>query len=266
MQKDHGLVENLFGRVGVEHLGAVLQITLDRPEKLNAVSRQMARELDKVVAEINANDAIRCVVITGAGSRAFCAGTDVKQLDEFDDAWNFRNREDYCKSIRQIAKPVIAAINGYALGGGLEMALSCDIRLAAATAQFGAPEIKLGWIGGGGMAQMLSRAAGPSNASFMLMTGDPISAEQALQWGLVTEVCDPDMLVPRAIAVAEVIASRAPIAAEMAKLNIDAAANMPARQATQYELDLQAICFSSQDAAEGRSAFKQKRAPVFRRK
>lgn len=254
------------GRITALRQGRVLQLTLDRPAKLNAVSRQMARQLEALVAEINTDDEVRCVVLTGAGERAFCAGTDIRQLDEFDDAWNFRNREDYCMSVRRISKPVIAAINGYALGGGLEMALSCDIRLAAATAQFGAPEIKLGWIGGGGMAQLLSRSAGTSNASLMLMSGDAIPAGKALAWGLVSEVMEPAELMARSMALAETIASRAPIAAEMAKLNVEAAANMPAKQATQYELDLQAICFATSDAAEGRAAFKQKRAPIFRRK
>lgn len=260
------MTEFEYGRIAVLRQGQVLQITLDRPHKLNAVSRQMARELEELVKEINGDDDIRCVVLTGSGERAFCAGTDVKQLDDFDDAWNFRNREDYCMSVRQITKPVIAAINGYALGGGLEMALSCDIRIAVSTAQLGAPEIKLGWIGGGGMAQMLSRSAGTSNAAIMLMTGDPIPASKALAWGLVSEVVESAYLLPRAMALAETIASRAPIAAEMAKLNVDAAANMPAKQATQYELNLQAICFASQDATEGRAAFKEKRSPVFRRK
>jgi enoyl-CoA hydratase/carnithine racemase len=246
--------------------GFVATLKFNRPESLNAVSREMARELEDATAECNSNDDIRCVIIVGEGERAFCAGTDIKQLDEFQDAWAFRNREDYCKSVRLIRKPVVAAINGYALGGGLEMALSCDVRLAARHAMLGAPEIKLGWIGGGGMAQMLQRSAGTSNAAFMLMTGDPISAEKALDWGLVSEVLPSDKLLSRAHEISATIASRAPIAAEMAKLNLEASANIPAQYATQYELDLQAICFSSADAVEGRAAFKEKRQPVFKRK
>lgn len=246
--------------------GFVATITFNRPQSLNAVSREMARELEAAIHECNTNDDIRCVVVTGEGERAFCAGTDIKQLDEFNDAWSFRNREDYCMSVRQTRKPVIAAINGYALGGGLEMALSCDIRLAADHAMLGAPEIKLGWIGGGGMAQMLQRSAGASNAALMLMTGDPISASKAVEWGLVSEVVPSQELLPRAQNLAATIASRAPIAAEMAKLNLDASSNIPAKYATQYELDLQAICFSSADAAEGRAAFKEKRSPIFKRK
>lgn len=245
--------------------GKIARITLNRPDKLNAVSLEMARQLEDVVATCNSDSDIRAVVITGAGQKSFCCGTDVKQLNQFTTAWDFRNREDYCMAIRQIQKPVICAINGYALGGGLEMALSCDIRIAAENAKLGAPEIKLGWIGGGGMATMLARSAGGSNAAFMLMTGDPIEAAKAQSWNLVSEVVPASALVQRAEEIAHIIASRAPIAAEHAKINLNNAANMSAVQATQYELDLQAICFSSEDASEGRAAFAEKRAPIFRR-
>lgn len=257
----------MTGTVDFHRDGMVGHITLNRPEKLNAVSLEMARLLETIVAECNRDSQIRAVVLTGAGTRAFCAGTDVSQLDQFgNNAWDFRNREDYCRSVRQIVKPVVCAINGYALGGGLEMALSCDVRLAAASARLGAPEIKLGWIGGGGMAAMLSRSAGTSNAAIMLMTGDPIDAETARQWHLVSEVLPAEALQARAAELARIIASRAPIAAEHAKINLHNAANMPAMQATQYELDLQAICFGTEDAAEGRRAFAEKRSPVFNRR
>lgn len=254
------------GTIDFERTDMVARITLNRPDKLNAVSLEMARMLEAVVDECNADSEIRAVVLTGAGDKAFCCGTDVKQLDQFSTAWDFRNREDYCMSIRQIQKPVVCAINGYALGGGLEMALSCDIRLAASTAKIGAPEIKLGWIGGGGMATMLARSAGASNAALMLMTGDPVDAPTAKDWGLVTEVLSASDLVPRAEEIARTIASRAPIAAEHAKINLKNAANMSAIQATQYELDLQTIAFATEDATEGRAAFEQKRSPVFRRR
>jgi enoyl-CoA hydratase len=165
-----------------------------------------------------------------------------------------------------LRKPSIAAVNGHALGGGLETALSCDIRIASSNAKFAAPEIKLGWIGGGGMAAFLAHSIGASNAALMLMTGDPIDAQRALGWGLVSEVVEPDALMPRARALAETIAARAPIAAETAKRNLTAAFSMPLEEAMAYERDLQTICFATQDALEGRAAFKEKRAPVFRRK
>lgn len=253
------------GSVDFQLEGVIATITLNRPEKLNAVSREMARQMEEAVARCNTED-IRAVIFTGAGERAFCAGTDVKQLDEFDTIWGLRNREDYCSAVRRIRRPVICAINGYALGGGLEMAMGADIRIASETAKIGAPEIKLGWIGGGGMAVHLSRSAGMSNAALMLMSGDPIDAETACKWGLVSEVCAPDALLPRAREIASAIAARAPIAAEHAKLNLDAAANMPADQAMRYELDLQTVAFATEDAKEGRKAFTEKRPPEFRRR
>ena len=246
--------------------GHVATLTLNRPQKLNSVTPEMARALIDAVARINDDDAIRCVVLTGAGEKAFCCGSDIRELDRYDTAWNFRNRADYCDAIRRLRKPAIAAVNGYAFGGGLETAMSCDVRICSDNAQFAAPEIKLGWIGGGGVAAFLSHAIGASNAALMILTGDPIDAHKALAWGLVSEVTPQDRLLERAQALAAVIASRAPIAAETAKLNLAAAHALPVEQAIAYERDLQTICFATQDAAEGRAAFKQKRPPVFRRK
>lgn len=246
--------------------GHVATLTLHRPQKLNSVTPEMASALVAAVARINADDAIRCVVLTGAGEKAFCCGSDIRELDRYDTAWNFRNREDYCDAIRRLRKPAIAAVNGYAFGGGLETAMSCDIRICSENAQFAAPEIKLGWIGGGGVAAFLSHAIGPSNAALMILTGDPIDAHKALAWGLVSEVLPQDRLLARAQELAAIIASRAPIAAETAKLNLAAAHALPVEQAIAYERDLQTICFATEDAAEGRAAFKEKRAPAFRRK
>lgn len=246
--------------------GPVAILMLNRPQKLNAVTPEMSAAIIAHVKRCNDDDAIRVVIVTGAGPRAFCAGSDIRELDSYDTAWNFRNRPDYCDAIRRLLKPSIAAVNGYALGGGLETAMSCDIRIAATNAMFAAPEIKLGWIGGGGMATYLAHSIGTSNAALMIMTGDPIDAAKALAWGLVSEVVEPGALLDRARALAGVIASRAPIAAETAKLNLSAAFTMPVEQAIQYERDLQTICFATEDAAEGRAAFKEKRTPVFRRR
>ncbi|MDH6268718.1 enoyl-CoA hydratase/carnithine racemase [Rhizobium sp. SG_E_25_P2] len=241
-------------------------ITLNRPQKLNAVTPEMADAIVAAVTECNDSDTIRCVIVTGVGERAFCAGSDIRELDTYETPWQFRNRPDYCDAIRALLKPSIAAVNGYAFGGGLETAMSCDIRLASDNAQFAAPEIKLGWIGGGGMAVHLAHAVGPSNAALMIMTGDPISAERALGWGLVSEVVSQAELMTRARTLAKTIAARAPIAAETAKLNLKAAFSMPVEKAIEYERDLQTICFATADATEGRAAFKEKRPPVFRRR
>jgi len=258
MSQDDALLFEVTGHVAV--------ITLNRPHKLNAVTPAMAEAVEAAIAEVDASDIIRCVVITGAGEKAFCAGSDISTLDQYQTPWDFRNRGDYCDAVRLCRKPTIAAVNGYALGGGLETAMSCDIRVASTNARFAAPEIKLGWIGGGGMAAGLVHSIGASNAALMILTGDTVDAETARQWGLVSEVVAPDALLARARAIAEVIASRAPIAAETAKLNLKAAHAMPYEKAVEYERDLQTICFATEDAAEGRAAFAEKRAPVFRRR
>lgn len=244
----------------------VATITLNRPDKLNAMTPQMAAALVAAVAECNASDTVRVLIVTGAGEKAFSAGSDISTLDAYATPWDFRNRQDYCDALRACRKPVIAAVNGYALGGGLETAMACDIRIASGNARFAAPEIKLGWIGGGGMAVGLAHSIGMSNAALMLYTGDMVSAEQALAWGLVSEVMPPDQLMARAQAIAATIAQRAPIAAETAKLNLRAAHQMPYDKAIEYERDLQAICFATADAAEGRAAFAERRAPDFRRR
>ena len=181
-------------------------ITLNRPQKLNAVTPEMADATIAAARRCNESDVIRCVIVTGAGDKAFCAGSDIRELDAYDTAWRFRNRPDYCDAIRALKKPSIAAVNGYAFGGGLETAMSCDIRIASTNAQFAAPEIKLGWIGGGGMTMHLAHSIGLSNAALMIMTGDPINAEKALAWGLVSEVTASDRLLARAREIAATIA------------------------------------------------------------
>ena len=246
--------------------GHIAIITIDRPEKLNSVTPEMSYALVEVIEWADAADEIRAIVLTGAGERAFCAGSDIRTLDTYPTPWDFRNRTDYCDAIRDARKPVIAAINGYAFGGGLETSLICDIRLASTTASFAAPEIKLGWIGGGGMATFLAHSIGPSNAAVMLMTGDPIDAETALRWGLVSELVEPERLLERAVELGRTIASRPPIAAETAKANLRAAFNMTQDEAMRYERDLQTVTFATADAHEGRAAFAEKRSGVFHRR
>lgn len=249
----------------LEIADGIAVITYNRPHKLNAMTPEMATKMREAVETCNTSDNVRAVVLTGTG-KAFCAGSDISELDRYETAWDFRNRPEYCDALRSLLKPSIAAINGYAFGGGLEMALSCDIRIAADGAKLAAPEIKLGWIGGGGMTALLAQSIGPSNAAMMIMTGDPVSTTQALEWGLVSEVIAPEDLMSRARGIAKTIASRAPIAAETARENLVAAFNMPLERAITYERDLQAVCFATDDAKEGRAAFAEKRLPVFRRR
>ena len=249
----------------VETSGHVATVRLDRPQKLNAVTQSMSDALVRIVRDLNDDPEVRAVVYTGTG-RAFSAGSDIATLDRYETPWEFRNRRDYCDALRELRKPVIAAVNGYAFGGGLEAALTCDIRIAADTASFAAPEVKLGWIGGGGMSVLLANSIGASNAALMLMTGDPVDAQRALAWGLISEVVPSEGLLARAQELAAVIASRPPIAAETAKATLRAAANLPQDQAIAYEREMQGIAFATEDAAEGRAAFAQKRPGVFRRR
>ncbi|MEV0345177.1 enoyl-CoA hydratase/isomerase family protein [Nonomuraea sp. NPDC050680] len=243
--------------------GPVAVITLNRPAKLNAITPEMAGALRACLDRVDADLAIRVAVLTGAGERSFCVGSDIRELDAYATPWEFRNRGDYGDAVRALRKPIVAAVNGYAYGGGLELAMACDIRLAATTATFAAPEIKLGWIGGSGQSALLAHAVGPGNAATMLLTGDPIDAARAKDWGLVTEVMPPEELLPAVRELAGKIAARPPIAAQTAKANLRAAYTMPLDQAIQYERDLQTVCFATADAAEGRAAFAARREPVF---
>jgi enoyl-CoA hydratase/carnithine racemase len=253
----------MTGSVRLETDGHVAVLILDRPDKLNALTGEMTAQLADHIGAVNQSPDVRAVVLTGAG-RAFCAGSDISELDDYATPWQFGLRDDYGDVLRTLRKPVIAAVNGHALGGGLELALACDIRIAARTATFAAPEIRLGWIGGSGQSALLAHCVGPSNAALMLLTGDPVDAATALRWGLVSDVVPADTLLDRARELAGVIASRAPVAAQTAKLNLRAAYEMPLTRAIDYERHLQTICFATSDAAEGRAAFAARRAPHFR--
>jgi enoyl-CoA hydratase len=242
---------------------SVATITMNRPEKLNAIATEMALQIGELAKRVNVDRNVRVVVLTGSGERAFCAGSDVNALDEFSTPWELRGRPGYTDYIRAIRKPVIAAVHGYAYGGGLELALSCDIRICSTSASFAAPEIKLGWSGGGGMSALLTRSIGPSNAGVMVLTGEPIDAVTAKSWGLVSEVYEAESLMPRALDLARAIARNAPIATEAGKVNLRATESIPVDQCIQYERDLQTFCFTTEDATEGRKAFAEKRAPIF---
>jgi enoyl-CoA hydratase/carnithine racemase len=253
----------MTGTVDIDVTDGIATITLNRPAKLNAVTKQMSADLLALVSRLDNDDAIRVAILTGTGARAFCVGSDVGEVGASPDPWEFRNRRDYCDALRAIRKPVIAAINGYAYGGGLELALSCDIRLASTTASFAAAEIKLGWIGGGGVSALLATSLAASDAALMLLTGDPIDANEAVRMGLVSRIHPPDALLPAAFDLARAIADRPPIAAQSAKANLLAARSMGLAAAIQYEREMQAICMATADAAEGRQAFAEKRPARF---
>lgn len=255
-----------MSNIDFEHDEYVATITMNRPEKLNTITPQMTKDLNDLINTCNSDVNIRVVILTGAGDRSFCAGSDVTELDTYRTDWEFRNRLDYCDAIRSIRKPVIAAVNGYAYGGGLELCLSSDIRIASETASFCAAEIKLGWIGGGGVSFYLTQNIGASNAAKMILTGEPIDAKQALEWNLLSDIYSAGDLLPAAKTLAGKIAANAPIAAETAKENIRAAYRMFADEAVKYERDLQTICMATEDATEGRNAFKEKRKAEFKGK
>lgn len=242
----------------------VASLVIDRPHKLNTMTPAMGKELMALVDEVNGDDAIRVVVLSGAGDRAFSAGSDVSVLDQYGTNWQLRNRIDYARAIWAMRKPVISKIRGYCIGGGLEMALMGDLRYCDTTAQFGAGEIKLGWHGGAGNTQLLPRAVGPGAALEMLLTGDLVNAEDALRIGLVQRVLDTDALDAFVSDMATRIANSAPIAAQLAKHLVRVSQSTSLDVGLAYENDTFTYCFTTADSDEGRRAFAEKRAPAFR--
>ena len=252
------------GRIRFEQDGRVGVLTLDRPAKLNAATRAMSTELLDLIPRIDDDPSVRAVVVTGAGDRAFSVGSDVGELDAYDGPWHFRNRRDYCDALRGLRTPVIAAVNGYAYGGGLELALSCDIRLAASTASFAAAEIKLGWIGGGGVTALLAASVAAGDVAMMLLTGDPIDADEALRVGLVSDVVPREELSALAQALAERVAANAPLSVRAAKVAGRAAAEHPIASGLTLERMLWALLATTEDRAEGRAAFRERRKPDYK--
>lgn len=249
------------GRIGHEVRDGVAWVTLDRPAKLNAITTEMTAQLASVVASVEIDPAVRVVVITGAGDRAFCAGSDIGTLEEYPTPAAFRRRTDYCDLVRGIRHPTIAMVNGLALGGGLEIALGADIRLASTGASFGAPEVKRGWIGGGGASQLLPRLVGYGWAARLLVSGETVDAEVALRIGLCEEVVPPDRLLGATEALARAIAGNAPLAVRAAKRALRAALESGLEAGMEVEEDLVEACLGSDDRHEGVAAFQERRAP-----
>jgi enoyl-CoA hydratase len=246
-----------------EQDGAVATITIDRPDKLNTVTPEMGRGFFELAARVNDDDSVRAVVLTGSGDRAFCAGSDVKALDDYGTNWQLRNRRDYNHALQSIRKPVVAAIRGYAIGGGLELALGCDVRVAGRSARLGAGEIRLGWHGGAGNTQLLPRLVGYGKALQLLLTGDLVDAEEAHRIGLVQEVVEDADVDGVAHELARRIARNAPIAVQLTKHLVRMAESTPLAVGLAYENDLFSYCFTTRDSAEGIAAFRDKREPNF---
>ena len=253
----------MTGHVELSASNGVGQIVLARPEKHNAITRDMALELRRICGEIDDNNEIRVATITGAGDRAFSAGSDLNALADISDVWAFRNRVEYAAVVRDIRKPVIAGLKGWVLGGGMEIALSADIRIAGRSARIGGPEVTRGWVGGGGASQMLPRLVGYGQAMRMLLVGEAVDADAALRMGLVEEVVEDASVLSRTAELAALIASYSPTATQAVKAAIRAAMSMPLEAGLRYENEIHVICMSDKDRSEGIKAFQEKRPAKF---
>lgn len=257
-----------YQTITVEKRGAVAVLTINRPDKLNALNKQVHKEGVAALDELRADADVRVVVITGAGPKSFIAGADIS---EFAGQTPVTQRDlflerTFFNSIDAFPKPVIAMINGFCLGGGNELALACDIRIAAENARFAQPEINLGIMCGGGGTQRLTRLIGEGRAMEMVLTGDMIDAPTALKFGLVTAVHPAEELEAKTMELAEKIAEKAPIALQLTKEAVKFASRSNLDEGLRREVDLFAICFSTEDKQEGVSAFLEKRKPVFKGK
>lgn len=245
----------------------IATITLNRPDKLNALSIEMMRELNECCLKVNNDSDIRVVVLRGAGERAFCAGSDIESFESYSTPWEYRNREDnYLRSIRSVRKPIIVMIHGFAIGGGLEIAINGgDIRYATEDTKIGAPEINWGWIPGGGSTQLLPRIVGAGRAAEILLTGEFINGAFAAEIGLVNRAFPTYAeMESYTYETARKIAEKAPIAAQLVKHSIRISMNTTLDVGLDYENELNYIAFSTEDKLEGERAFKEKRKPVFK--
>lgn len=247
-------------------LGTRAEIELNNPP-MNIVSRELTVALRDALTAISGDGSVRAVVLYGAGSRAFCAGSDVKEFERL----HGRVAEDKLlveklvyRQLARLEVPVIAAIEGYALGGGLELALCCDLRVAGQGATFGMPELRLGVVPGSGGTQRLPRIVGPAIAKEMILVGEPIDADTARRVGLVNKVVPAGHAVAEARRLADVIASRGPVAVRAAKRLIDAAGDRSLDEGLALELEESERVFSTTDMLEGAAAFLGKRPATFR--
>jgi enoyl-CoA hydratase len=245
--------------------GELTVLELDnRP--LNLVTAEMTRQLDSALDELAADDGIRAVILAGAGERAFCAGSDVKEFEQLSGRvaqGKLLLEKLVYRKLAELPMPTIAAIDGDALGGGLELALCCDIRVAAQGARFGMPEVRLGVIPGSGGTQRLPRVVGPARAKEMILVGELIDASEAQRIGLVNRVVAPGQARPAALEMASKIAQRGPLAVREAKRLLDRALDLDLDAGMAAELDASHRVFSSQDMLEGARAFFEKRPPTF---
>ena len=239
------------GAVRYEQNGNIAEIVLDRPSKHNALTPDMYRQIATCCAEANETASAHVVIFRGAGERAFCAGSDIKALDGYEDFWAWRNRFDYTPPILDLRKPTIAAIKGWALGGGLEIALACDLRVVAQSTVFAAPEVQLGWNGAGGAAQHLTRMCGYGQAMKILLTGDRFSATEADRIGMIEYLVEDGQELHRAREIAQTIASHSSMATQTVKATIRGAMDgMSITQGLAQENELMSLCFAKAELAK----------------
>lgn len=251
--------------VRYESRGRVAVITIDRPEKRNALDGQVRCAFLGAIDEARRDNGVRSVIVTGAGEKAFVAGADIAEFEGRSsvDQWRVMKSPSIFDAVERLPKPVIAAVNGYCLGGGMELALACDVRIASSSAKFGQPEVNLGIIPGGGGTQRLPRIVGLGAALRLILSGEIIGADEALRLRLVEDVAEPAKLLDRAVELAELMASKSPVALAAAKEATRAALSLPLDDGLKLETALFQLCFSSADKTEGVRAFMEKRSPEF---
>ena len=254
-----------YETITVEKRGKVAVLTINRPDKLNALNRTVHKEGVTALDELRHDNEVQVLILTGAGEKAFIAGADILEFEGQTPASqrDLFHERTFFNSIDSFPKPVIAMINGFCLGGGNELALACDLRICSEGSRFAQPEINLGIICGGGGTQRLTRMIGEGRAMEMLLTGDMIDAETAHRFGLVNHVYPKDELEARTMELAEKIAEKAPIALRLSKEAVKFASRSSLDEGLRREVDLFAICFSTEDKQEGVAAFLEKRKPVF---
>ena len=256
----------MSGVVRVEVAGRVATVTLDRPEALNAISTELALELAAALEPLATDPGVRAVVLTGAGERAFCVGADLKQRAGLDDHGWFVQREAFRRgfaAVRRCPLPTVAAVSGFALGGGTELAISCDLVGAAEDATFGLPEVRLGLVPAGGGTQLLARRVGRSVARDLVLTGRRVGAEEALRLGLADRVVPRGEALAAATALAAELASNAPTAVRMAKWALEVGGDLPVEAAMEVEDQAWRRAVLSDDRREGIAAWLEKRDPDF---
>lgn len=246
--------------------GRVAILTINRPDKLNALSQQVRDEMIAHLANLEKDDSVGVLVVTGAGEKSFIAGADIS---EFEGRSPFDQREAMASprvfdAMATFPKPVIAMINGFCLGGGCELALSCDLRIASDKARFGQPEIKLGLIPGGGGTQRLPRQVGMGHAMRLILSGGMIDAAEALRIGLVEMVFSAEELKAKTMELANEIAAKSPLTLKVAKEALRASDKLAIEEGLAYERDLFCLCFSTEDKKEGVAAFLEKRPAVWK--